>query len=73
MASPNQTQPNALRTFLGSWTGLATLCLLAVAGLYLFLSHTGHILSAFPYFLLLACPLLHLLMHRGHDHSGPKE
>jgi hypothetical protein len=29
-----------------------------------------HILSAVPYLLLLACPLMHLLMHRGHGRHG---
>ena len=28
--------------------------------------HRDHILGAVPYLLLLACPLMHLLMHRRH-------
>ncbi|NMJ39905.1 DUF2933 domain-containing protein [Roseomonas sp. JC162] len=30
----------------------------------------GHVLGALPYLVLLACPLMHLLMHRGHRHGG---
>jgi hypothetical protein len=41
---------------------------LAALGVYLFAAHTGHILSALPYLLLLVCPLMHLFMHRGHGH-----
>lgn len=41
-----------------------------VAGFYLWTEHRDHLLSALPYLLLLACPLMHLFMHRGHGHSG---
>jgi hypothetical protein len=73
MANHNHSQPNAFKSLLGSGIGLVFLCLLALTGLYLLLTHTGHIVSALPYLLLLACPLLHLFMHGGHDHSGSKE
>lgn len=33
------------------------------------MAHTGHVLSALPYLLLMACPLMHLFMHGGHGHS----
>lgn len=39
---------------------------LGLVGLYLFVTHTGHVLEALPYLLLLACPL----MHRGHGRHG---
>jgi hypothetical protein len=47
---------------------------LGFIGLYLLLSHTGHLLGALPYLLLIACPLMHLFMHgrHGHRHSGGK-
>lgn len=46
------------------WLGF---CLfLAVALFFLWEEHSAHILGALPYVLLLACPLIHLLMHRGH-------
>lgn len=42
---------------------------LAGLGLYLLMTHTGHALSALPYLLLLACPLMHLFMNHGHRHD----
>lgn len=44
---------------------LATAAL--IAGFYLLREHWGHVLGYWPY-LLLACPLMHL-MH-GHGHGG---
>jgi len=35
-------------------------------------THKALFLSAAPWLLLLACPLMHLLMHGGHHH-GPKD
>lgn len=33
--------------------------------------HRAHLLTALPYLILLACPLLHVFMHRGHgSHSS---
>jgi hypothetical protein len=36
-------------------------------GLFLLLSeHRAHVFGALPYLLILACPLMHFFMHRGH-------
>lgn len=44
---------------------------LALVGIfYMRREHYGHVLGALPYLVLLACPLMHLLMHRGHRHGG---
>ena len=40
---------------------------LAVAGFFLFTEHRAHLLGILPYLFLLACPLMHLFMHHGHD------
>ena len=41
----------------------------AIGGTFLLLEHRAHVLGAFPWLLLLACPLLHIFMHLGHgDH-----
>jgi len=33
--------------------------------------HWVHVLGVLPYLVILACPLMHLFMHRGHGgHSG---
>lgn len=38
----------------------------------LFRNHTTHILSVLPYLILLACPLMHIFMHGGHDGHNHK-
>ena len=58
-----------IRAFLGSTTGLVVCLALAAVGGWLLWSHAGHVLSALPFLLLLACPLMHL-MHRGHARHG---
>jgi hypothetical protein len=49
-----------------SRSGIALLAFLAVALFFLYAEHRGHLFGALPYLLLLACPLLHMFMHRGH-------
>jgi hypothetical protein len=48
---------------------LAVCVLGSVALFFAWTEHRAHLLGALPYLLFLACPLTHLLMHRGH-HSG---
>ena len=43
---------------------------LAIAAFFLFTEHRAHLFGVLPYLLLLACPLLHLFMHRGHGSHG---
>lgn len=33
---------------------------------FLLTEHRAHVFGVLPYLLLLACPLMHLFMHRGH-------
>jgi DUF2933 family protein len=54
--------------FLGSKLGWGVTLVLAATGAYLLSTHTGHVLTAAPYLILLACPLIHLFGH-GHGHS----
>ena len=49
--------------------GWAITIAFAAFGAYLLATHSGHILSALPYFLLLLCPLMHLFGHGGHGHG----
>ncbi len=62
---------NAALSFFHTKSGLVVCLLLAALGGYLLLTHTGHVLSALPYLLLLACPLMHFVGHgHGHGHQG---
>jgi hypothetical protein len=45
---------------------VALFVFLGIAAFFLFTEHTAHVLGVLPYVLLLACPLMHLFMHRGH-------
>ena len=48
--------------------GMALATAALIAGFYMLREHWGHVLGYWPYLLLLACPLMHL-MH-GHGHGG---
>lgn len=48
----------------------ALLVVAVVAGLLLFTEHRAHVLGVLPYAFLLACPLLHVFMHRDHHRRG---
>lgn len=39
------------------------------AALLLAAEHRVHVLGVLPWLILLACPLMHLFMHRGHGHG----
>ena len=60
------------RVLVGTPLGWILAFAIAALGFYLFVNHTGHILAALPYLLLLACPLMHLFMHAGHGHHRGK-
>jgi hypothetical protein len=59
------------------WRGRSRRWSAAAAGAYLLVTHTGHVLGALPYLLLLACPLMHVLSHRHgsgkHHGDGAKK
>ena len=55
-----------VRAFLGSTTGLIVCVAAAAAGAYLLVYHLNHTLLAFPYLVLLACPLMHLIYRSHH-------
>lgn len=50
--------------------GWAFIGFAAVAGFFLVAEHTAHVFGALPWLLVLACPLMHVFMHRGHGHGG---
>ena len=54
------------------WGGLTAF--LVVAAFFLWTEHRAHLLGVLPYLIFLACPLIHLFMHRGHGgHGGHHE
>ena len=52
----------------GFWIALCGF--LAIAAFFLWTEHRAHVLGVLPYLIVLACPLIHLFMHRGHGRSG---
>jgi hypothetical protein len=55
-------------SFLGSKLGWAVTFAVATVAAYLLWFHTGHVVSALPFLLVLACPLMHVFGH-GHGHT----
>ena len=51
-------------------SGMALATAALIAGFYLLREHWGHVLGYWPYLLLLACPLMHLMRGHGHGHGG---
>lgn len=45
----------------------------AIALYFLLTEHRAHFFVALPFVLLLACPLTHIFMHRGHGGPGRGE
>lgn len=43
--------------------------IVAIGGYYLFSEHQTHLIEYLPFLIFLLCPLMHLFMHRGHNHS----
>ena len=69
---------SAVKDWVKSWIGIVSCVALAVLAVLILRDHATHLLSAVPYLLLLACPLMHIFMHGGHGHhhahrEQPKE
>ena len=54
----------------GAAQNLAVLAFFAIAAFFLLTEHRAHLFGALPFLLLLACPLLHSYLHRGHGGKG---
>lgn len=46
--------------------GIGWLVLAGIAAWFVWTEHRAHLLGALPWLVLLACPLMHVFMHRGH-------
>ena len=59
------------QTFWRSRYGIGLLVFGAVAAYFLLAEHRAHLFGAWPFLLLLACPLVHMFMHGSHgSHQG---
>ena len=58
--------PTTRRPFHAAWVAVAMTAL--IAAFFLLREHWGHVAGYWPYLLLLACPVMHLL--HGHGHHG---
>lgn len=54
----------------GLLRGLMIAAFAAVLAYLFFGEHRVHLLGYLPFLILLACPLLHMTMHGGHDGHG---
>ena len=62
----NHEQTERNEGWLSSRRSIVLLGFMAIIGFFLFTEHRAHLFGILPYLLLLACPLMHLFMHRGH-------
>lgn len=66
--SPEASAPKG---FWNSRYSIGLIVLGAVAAYFLLAEHRAHVRGAFPFLLILACPLMHVFMHRSHGgHDG---
>lgn len=56
-------QPTPRRKKFSNWIFLG---FLAITAFFLLSEHRAHALGWLPWLILLACPLMHIFMHRGH-------
>lgn len=54
---------------MGWRTSLMLIVFLVIAAFFLITEHRAHLFGILPYLLLLACPLMHWLMHGGHTEN----
>ncbi len=66
-------KPENNRRWWRSRQALVFIVFLIFGGSYLLSEHTVHLYSVLPWLILLACPVLHFFMHRGHHHQHEKE
>ena len=56
--------------FWKSPTGLVAIGFVLITGSLFLFEHRLHVLGYLPFLVLLACPLMHVFMHRGHGHGS---
>jgi hypothetical protein len=63
---------NKKASFWLSPKGLAALGLIGAASYFLLMEHSEHVWQYLPFLILLACPFMHMFMHKGHGHDHHK-
>ncbi|MCO5118640.1 MAG: DUF2933 domain-containing protein [Burkholderiaceae bacterium] len=75
MTHDHASHPQSVQSggFRRSHYAIGLLVLGTVAGYFLWVEHRAHLTQWWPYALVLACPLMHVFMHKGHGghSSGP--
>lgn len=66
----HQADPASDPRFWRSRTGLVFIAFGIVAAIYLLFEHTAHVIQYLPFGIVLLCPLMHMVMHRGHGGHG---
>lgn len=69
-AHDQQADQDSEQPFWRSRYAIGLIVLGAVAAYFLLSEHRAHFFGALPFLLLLACPLMHMFMHRGHGRHG---
>ncbi len=71
-AHGQQTDQSGAPSFWRSRYAIGLFVFGAVAAYFLLTEHRAHVFGALPFLLLLACPLMHVFMHRGHGGHGER-
>lgn len=58
------------RSFWFTPKGFAALGLIGAATYFLLMEHRQHVWQYLPFLIILACPFMHLFMHKGHGGHG---
>ncbi|MFY9137482.1 DUF2933 domain-containing protein [Zwartia sp.] len=66
------SEQTSVKAFWRRPVGVAFLMAILIVAFFVLREHGGHIFGYWPYLILLACPLMHL-MHGGHHHSSHQE
>jgi hypothetical protein len=72
-AQHDRTSGHSIARWYKSPVGILLLALAVALGYYLWVYHSQHVLAFLPFIFILACPLMHLLMHRNHGHRHQPE
>jgi Protein of unknown function (DUF2933) len=70
MNHPTSTHDHKPKSLWRTRYGVGLLVLGSVAAFFLLAEHRAHLFGVLPFLLILACPLMHLFMHRGHGAHG---